>query len=302
MKDFDFNDAYSIVSEKLIGWLKGFIDMLPNILVAILIFVAFYFVAKLVRKLFGKLMSKISNNKSLIKLSGNTLAFIVNVIGLFIALGVLNLDKTVTSLLAGVGVIGLALGFAFQDTAANFMAGIFLTIQKPFKLGEIIQSNDFMGTVKHIDLRTTTIHTFQGQEVILPNKDVFQNAITNFSNTGRRRVDLSCGVSYGDDLKKVRDIAIKAIEGSDFLAKDEKVDLVFKEFGDSSINFDIRFWLNDTAQSVYKHSTSEAIIQLKQAFDDNDIMIPFPIRTLDFGIRGGEKLNPKMLSLNNSES
>lgn len=159
-----------------------------------------------------------------------------------------------------------------------------------------------MGTVKHINLRTTTLHSFQGQQIIIPNKDIFQNAIVNHTNTGRRRVDLSCGVSYGDDLKKVRDIAIGAIEGSDFLAKDEKIDLIFKEFGDSSINFDIRFWLNDTSQSVFKHSTSEAIIQLKQAFDDNDIMIPFPIRTLDFGIKGGEKLNPKMLSLNNSES
>lgn len=126
MKDFNLNDAYRIVSEKLIGWVKGFIDMLPNIIMAILIFTAFYFLAKLARKLFGKLMNKVSNNKSLIKLTGNTLAFLVNVVGLFVALSVLNLDKAVTSMLAGVGVIGLALGFAFQDTAANFMAVFFL--------------------------------------------------------------------------------------------------------------------------------------------------------------------------------
>jgi small conductance mechanosensitive channel len=125
---------------------------------------------------------------------------------------------------------------------------------------------------------------------------VFQSAIENFSDTNRRRVDLSCGISYGDNLDKVKEIAIKSIEGSDFLAENEKVDLVFTEFGDSSINFDLRFWLKDTKQGTYNDAKSDAIIKLKKAFDDNNIMIPFPIRTLDFGIRGGEKLDTMLKS------
>lgn len=296
MKDISITDAYEIISEKLVTWATNFIDMLPNILVAVIILILFYFLSKLARKITGKVFGKVSSNVSLVKLLGNTISLAIVVIGLFFALGVLNLDKTVTSLLAGVGVIGLALGFAFQDTAANFMSGIFLAIQKTFKVGEIIQSNGYVGVVKYINLRATIIHTFQGQEVILPNKMVFQNAIENFSDTNRRRVDLSCGISYGDDLDKVKEIATKAIQGSDFLSKEDQVDFVYTEFGDSSINFDLRFWLKDTSQSTYMHARSEAIVKLKKAFDENDIMIPFPIRTLDFGIKGGEKLNTMLKS------
>lgn len=216
-------------------------------------------------------------------------------VGLFFALGVLNLDKTVTSLLARVGVIGLALGFAFQDTAANFMAGIFLAVQKAFKVGEVIESNGYMGVVQQISLRATTIHNFDGQEIILPNKDVFQSAIENYSDTGRRRVDLACGISYGEDLDKVKEVAIASISGSEFLAENENISFFYTSFGDSSINFNLFFWINNTAQASYMEARREAIIKLKKAFDQNNIMIPFPIRTLDFGIKGGEKLN-SMLS------
>lgn len=295
MKEISLNNAYDILLEKLTGWLTALIDMLPNIAVAILILLIFYFLSKALTSVFGKVIVKISNNLSLNRLMSNTLSLIVMMVGLFFALGVLNLDKTVTSLLAGVGVIGLALGFAFQDTAANFMAGIFLAVQKTFKVGEVIESNGYMGVVQQISLRATTIHNFDGQEIILPNKDVFQSAIENYSDTGRRRVDLACGISYGEDLDKVKEVAIASISGSKFLAENENISFFYTSFGDSSINFNLFFWINNTAQASYMEARSEAIIKLKKAFDQNNIMIPFPIRTLDFGIKGGEKLN-SMLS------
>lgn len=295
MKEISLNNAYDILLEKLTGWLTALIDMLPNIAVAILILLIFYFLSKALTSIFGKVIVKISNNLSLNRLMSNTLSLIVMMVGLFFALGVLNLDKTVTSLLAGVGVIGLALGFAFQDTAANFMAGIFLAVQKTFKVGEVIESNGYMGIVQQISLRATTIHNFDGQEIILPNKDVFQSAIENYSDTGRRRVDLACGISYGEDLDKVKEVAIASISGSKFLAENENISFFYTSFGDSSINFNLFFWINNTAQASYMEARSEAIIKLKKAFDQNNIMIPFPIRTLDFGIKGGEKLN-SMLS------
>lgn len=295
MKEISLNNAYDILLEKLTSWLTALIDMLPNIAVAILILLSFYFLSKALTSVFGKVIVKISNNLSLNRLMSNTLSLIVMMVGLFFALGVLNLDKTVTSLLAGVGVIGLALGFAFQDTAANFMAGIFLAVQKTFKVGEVIESNGYMGVVQQISLRATTIHNFDGQEIILPNKDVFQSAIENYSDTGRRRVDLACGISYGEDLDKVKEVAIASISGSKFLAENEKISFFYTSFGDSSINFNLFFWINNTAQASYMEARSEAIIKLKKAFDQNNIMIPFPIRTLDFGIKGGEKLN-SMLS------
>tara|TARA_R110002049_G_scaffold218363_1_gene389844 strand:+ start:4687 stop:5589 length:903 start_codon:yes stop_codon:yes gene_type:complete len=299
MKDISLENVHHILLDKLTKWLTEFIDMLPNIAVAVVIIVAFYFISKAVKNVFGKVITKVSGNLSLNRLMSNTISLIIMTIGLFFALGVLNLDKTVTSLLAGVGVIGLALGFAFQDTAANFMSGIFLAVQKTFRVGEVIESNGYMGTVKEISLRATTIHNFDGQEIILPNKDVFQSAIENYSDTGRRRVELSCGISYGDDLEKVKKIATQSIEGSSFLDPNESISFFYSGFGDSSINFSLYFWINNTTQVTFLEARSEAIMKLKKAFDQNDIMIPFPIRTLDFGIKGGEKLNTMLSAQKN---
>ncbi|MBU1819988.1 MAG: mechanosensitive ion channel family protein, partial [Bacteroidetes bacterium] len=119
----------------------------------------------------------------------------------------------------------------------------------------------------------------------------FQNTIENFTVLGRRRLDLSVGVSYGDDLRKVKDITIKAAQKVSVRSMTDDITLYFEEFGDSSINFSLRIWLNATDQPTFLQGRHEAILYIKEAYDANDIMIPFPIRTLDFGIKGGEKLS-----------
>lgn len=291
----EIDNAYELVSEKLQGWLTDLIAMLPNLLAAVLIVLTFYFLSKLVSKGVDRLLVKISIHTSLRKFLNNLVQFALLVVGIFIALGVLDLDKTVTSLLAGVGVIGLALGFAFQDTAANFVAGVFLAFKSPFKIDEIVETGGTMGRVKHISLRATEIQTFQGAIVIVPNKDVFQNPISNFSSSGKRRVDLSCGISYGDNLDKVKEVSKKAMLNVKTILHDEGITFFYNSFGDSSINFTLRCWSKSVQQADFLEAQSDMIIALKNAFDENDIMIPFPIRTLDFGIKGGEQLNYSML-------
>ncbi len=142
-----------------------------------------------------------------------------------------------------------------------------------------------------MNLRNTIIRTPEGQIVYIPNKSVFENPLENFTSSGVRRVDLSCGVSYGDDLEKAREVAIEAVKGLENYNEDKGIDFYYEEFGGSSINFNIHFWVNFRRNPDYLSARSEAIIAITKAFDENDIMIPFPIRTLDFGIRGGEKLN-----------
>ncbi|MEQ8625273.1 MAG: mechanosensitive ion channel [Vicingaceae bacterium] len=291
MEEFKVEDAYKLVKGKLENWLEGFIAMLPNLAVAILILIVFYFVARFVRKGVSKMLPNISRNKSLNHLIANVVYITVVVIGTFVALEVLELEKTVTSLLAGVGVIGLALGFAFQDTAANFVSGIIMAVRSPINIGDIIESGNVMGVVQRINLRATEVHTFQGVLVVIPNRDVFQNPLYNYTHSGMRRVDLECGISYGDDLEKVKEVSIAAIEKAEGIDTKKGVTFFFNGFGDSSINFVVRAWAKDIQQAGFLAVQSNMIISLKNAFDENDIMIPFPIRTLDFGIKGGEKLN-----------
>jgi len=287
----NLEEGYKIITDKLQEWLNTAIEMLPNLAAAVLVLILFYFIASLIKKYAGKLMHRITNNKTIISLAQTILGVAILGAGLFIALGILNLDGTVTSLLAGAGIIGLALGFAFQDIAANFISGILLSVRHPFGINDIIETNDYYGTVQKLNLRNTIIKTPQGQVVYIPNKEVYENPFTNFTKNRERRIDLQCGVSYGDDLEKARKVTIEAIEGLENINKDKGIEFFYEEFGGSSINYVVRFWVDFSNNPDFWSPRSEAIMAIKKAYDENDIMIPFPIRTLDFGIRGGEKLN-----------
>ncbi len=293
-------NVYHTVTDKIQEWINTLIQMLPNIAVAIIVIVIFYLIAKLIKNFTSKVLNRFSNHIAVIRLISQVMFLIVFLVGFFIALGILNLDKAVTTLLAGAGIIGLALGFAFQDIASNFISGIILTIRQPFRINDIIKSNDYFGTVSHITLRTTNIITPQGERVLIPNKDVFQKPLINYSETGKRRIDLAVGISYGDDLEKVKKITIDAVKSVPNRMEDKEPKLYYSEFGNSSIDFIIMIWTKYTTEIEYKHSISDAIQNIKKAYDENDITIPFPIRTLDFGIKGGEKLSEVLPSANSA--
>ena len=285
--------AFGIV-DKLQGWVESFVLLLPNLVLAVLIVVVAAFLARLARRIVEGLLHRTTDRapqaKNVVGLLG-TLAYVaVLAAGTFIALTVLDLDGLVTTLLAGAGVVGLALGFAFQDIASNFIAGILMAVRNPFVVGEIIETGDYMGTVREITLRSTIIDTFQGQKVILPNAKVYGDPIVNYSSRGDRRVDVGCGVGYGDDLAEAQRVAVEAVEGLAMRQTAKPVQLYYTEFGDSSINFMIRFWVAFSKQTDFLEAQSEAIKAIKTAFDANGVTIPFPIRTLDFDPNGGVAL------------
>jgi small conductance mechanosensitive channel len=287
----NIGSAWSLLAGKVMGWGRDFVLLLPNLAVAVAVLVGFWLLAKLARNLLARLLRRVSHSEQVNRVLGQTVFLTLLAAGLFIALGILGLEKTVTSLLAGAGILGLALGFAFQDVAANLMAGIYLSIQHPFRVGHLIQSKDIVGVVRRIQLRWTEIRAPEGQVVLVPNKQVFENPITNYSATGQRRVDVTAGVSYGDDLEKVRRVAVQAIEAVSTRKPDTEVELFFQGLGESSINLVVRFWIDFTSsQSDYLQAKSEAIVRLKRALDDNGITVPFPTRTLDFAVKGGETL------------
>ncbi len=271
--------------------------------VALLLFILFLLIARIGRNIFGRLFQRTSNNKALQGLFETTTYYSILGLGIFIILSVLKLNQAVSSLLAGVGVVGLALGFAFQNIAANFVSGIILAFRAPFKIGEIVEVNDIMGKVYNTDLRVTTIETFQGQRVFVPNKEVLQNPIVNYSKLGKRRIDLEVGVSYAEDLRLVERVVVSTIKSMEGVIDHDKMVFDYSGFGDSSINFNIRFWITYPDEPGFLEERKKAIIAIKEAFDENSITIPFPIRTLDFGIKGGIQFKEQaghLLSLTNN--
>ncbi|NVK64881.1 MAG: mechanosensitive ion channel family protein [Flavobacteriales bacterium] len=275
-------EEINLIWGKLGSWYETFIAMLPNIILALAIGIGIFFIARGVRVVVSKYLFARWENIELKKIVAKVVQIVVIALGFMMALSIVELDKTVTSILAGVGVIGLALGFAFQDIAANFISGVFMASSKPFAVGDTIEVNDTQGVIQEIKLRTTIVKTFQGNDVIIPNTDLFQNQVTNYTANQERRIDLEVGVSYSEDLKVVKETSISAIKGIDGLQEGKDIVVLFTEFGGSSINLEVRFWTPNGTKANWLQVRSDAIEAIKTAYDSKGISIPFPIRTLEW--------------------
>ena len=280
IEKIELKSIFSLLEERLVSWYEIVIKSIPNIIASIFIILIFIFLAKLARKVFSKVLPRISKNEAVTSLLDTIIYFIIILIGFFVSLEILNLDKTVTSLLAGAGVLGLALGFAFQEIASNFVSGIFIAFREPYKLGDIVQLDQHFGKITNINLRTTSITTFQGLEIIIPNKHMFTKPFTNFTTTPKRRIDVEVGVSYEDDLEKVEKVTKEALLNINEIIKDEEPEVFFKEFADSSINLVARIWIHYPENQAFLKARHKAIINIKKHYDKNGISIPFPIRTI----------------------
>jgi small conductance mechanosensitive channel len=292
----DISKIYNAAVERLETWLYAIGANLPNLALSVLILIAALFLAKIVRRFSKKYLLKVRTDETISSFLSRLFAFVTVIAGVMLALSILDLTKTVSSILAGLGIVGLALGFAFQDTAANFLSGIYITFNQPYAIGDIVETKDgIMGYVQDINLRVTKIRTFDGPIVYVPNRHLFQENFTNYTEYGKRRLRLECGISYGEDLENVEAVVIEALSSVQGRCDKEDVTVHWQEFGDSSINFIANIWLEySNNNQAYIGVKNEAIKKLKSAFDANDIMIPFPIRTLDFGIKGGVTLDKSL--------
>jgi small conductance mechanosensitive channel len=286
-----FLEAWSKMLDKLMSWLDAIIINIPNILIAIIVFIVAILISKYVNKLTLRILDKGKLQRSMKEVIAKLMAIITILLGLFLILGILDLSKTLNTLLAGAGVAGLAVGLALQGAMANTYSGIILSYIKFVKIGDWIESNDYEGEIINIDLRAVTLKQVDNNLVYIPNKQVVENPIKNYSKTKKSRVILNCGVGYESDLEFVKKLAIETITNYfDAVKKTDEVLFLYREFGDSAINFELRYWINSTSGLEVAKSKTEAIIQLKKAFDANNINIPFPIRTLDIpNLKYGDK-------------
>jgi small-conductance mechanosensitive channel len=282
---------WQLITEKLQSWLEAGITLLPNFIVAILLAIFFGFLAKYVGRAAQKVLHKALKSEQISSLIASIIKVLVLFIGLFITIGFLGLTGTLTSLLAGAGIVGLALAFAFQDIIENLIAGIALGIRKPFQIGDVVEADEVFGTVKIINLHNTLVETFFGQIKIIPNKILFRNILTNYTSTGVRRIEVPVHISYADDPEKAALVITDAINAFDFVIKQEETAVFAKEFSDSSINLLVWFWIDYPGEKDFMQARHTAVVEIKKALEKADILIPFPIRTLDFGAKGGEKLN-----------
>ncbi len=292
----EFSASWDQLQEKLVGWVDALVTSIPNVILAAVVMGITLLMSRYVKRYVEKAVRRFSKNPTVINLLSNLGTFAFVLLGIFLILGILDLQKPLNSLLAGAGVVGLAVGLALQEPLVNIFSGVLLSMRDLYNVGDLIETNGYFGQIREITLRSTILRQLTGEEVTIPNKMVLQNPLVNFTNSKQRLLVLECGVSYGDDLEKVRKVALGAVQDVP-KDKDRPVQVFFTEFGSSSINFVLRLWLPKADQLTYVETRSMVIMALKKAFDDASITIPFPIRTLDFGIKGGEKLDQQRLSV-----
>lgn len=279
-----FKEAVDKMLTKLESWLDTIVLNIPNIIVAIIVFTLVIIISKYVNKLMKKLLTKTSLQLSMRRVIARFAAIAIIALGLFLVLGILDLGKTLNTILAGAGVLGLAVGLALQSALANTYSGIVLSYIKNIKNGDWIETNDFEGEVIDINFRATTLRQKDNNLVYIPNKLVVENPVKNYSSTPQSRVILECGVAYGSNLRDVKSLTIKTIiDNFEVPETDEDVLFLYRGFGDSSINYEIRFWINSSSGLEVAKAKSEAMMFIKEAYDAAKIEIPFPIRTLNLG-------------------
>jgi small conductance mechanosensitive channel len=261
----------TLIFEKLEDWTTTFIKMLPNLILAIIIIAAAYFLAKLARNVSYKVTQRVSKSDSVSGVVSVILQTLMMFFALTIALNILNLDKAVASLLAGVGIIGLALGFAFQDLSSNFISGLYMAFRRPFEIGDKVETNAFVGTIEKIELRSTTLLTTAGLHVIIPNKDIFQKPIINYSRSENRRVELEFTLPNTTDLGLAESIVRKALEQLDENPAKE-IEFYYTGIEDPKIKLIVSFQIDNQEPKGFMMHRHSAILAIHREFAENNII------------------------------
>lgn len=251
-----------------------------QILLAVAVFVGSIVLAGLLRVVLVRALDRGDADKYVGRLLGRFLSLVVVAFGAVYALGIA--DIRIGPILGALGVGGIALAFAAQDILENLVAGVLLQVRRPFRVGDQISSGDYDGTVKDINLRTVKLTSYDGLTVYLPNADVLQAPIVNYTRTPLSRTTLTVGVSYDADLETARQVLLAACRSVEAVPDDPPTEVWVEEFGDSSINLSVLFWHKADIASL-RRTRNDVAVSVKRHLDDAGITIPFPQRTLWFG-------------------
>ncbi len=242
---------------------------------AIVIFVIGRWVAKLVRQVVERMLTKGNVDTTLVKFAGNLTYGLLIVVVVLAALNQVGVQTT--SFIAIIGAAGLAIAFALQGSLANFAAGIMLIVFRPFAVGNFVQAGGEMGIVEEITLFTTQMRSPDNKVIIVPNSNITGGNIVNFSAKETRRVDLTIGVSYSDDLQKVKAVLADILAKDERILKDPEPTIGVVALADSSIDFAVRPWVN---AADYWGVYFDTLQTVKERFDAEGIQIPFPQRDI----------------------
>ncbi len=272
----------AIVTDQMEQFAKASIELAPGLIAATIFLILTWIVKKVVMKVFDKTLVQHSHMRpSLVRALKAIIGSGIWGVGILIAAMIAMPSLTPAKLLAGLGVGSIAIGLVFKDTFENFLAGLLILLRKSMRIDDYIECEGIEGCVKEITMRDTYIRKTNGELVIVPNGILYSNPLRVITDWDLRRITLVCGVAYDEDVDASREVIRKAVESAKTVSKEKPIQIFAKEFGASSIDFEVSWWTKSKPVDE-RESRDELVSVIKRALDDAGIEIPFPYRTMTF--------------------
>ena len=268
----EVNNGREMVDAALKWLAENGASFVVNVLVAVLLFLIGSHLIRLVTSATQKALQKTGRVNALLQ---NFLCSVVNKTAwvLLAMIVVQRLGVNIAPLIAGLGVTGFILGFAFQESLGNLASGMMIAINQPFKVGDYVAVGGIEGSVMELNMMATTLTTGDFKKVVVPNKVVWGAAITNYTAMDRRRVDMAIGIAYGMDIGKAKRIALEVMSAHPLVLADPAPITEVLSLGDSAVNLVMRPWTSPADYWTVLFAVNQAV---KEAFDKNGIELPFP--------------------------
>ena len=267
---------------KIEGMINGVIAMLPNIVVALIVFLIFYAIAREIKWLVRRITTKHRHARNLGLVLGRLSQGIIILVGLFIALSIVIPSFKAGDLVQLLGISGVAIGFAFRDILQNFLAGILILLTEPFHIDDQIVFKGFEGTVENIQTRATTIRTYDGRRIVIPNSELFTNSVMVNTAFENRRMEYEVGIGYNDDIDQAKQLILEAIASVDEVLKDPPPDALVVALAESTVNIRARWWISPPRRADALETQDKVLTAIKKKLTANGIDLPFPTQQILF--------------------
>lgn len=276
------NEEISTLLDKMQAMLNGFIILLPNVVLALIVFAIFFFVARAIKKVVRNLTRDRRQARNLGMVLGRLAQGTTILVGLFIALSIVIPSLKASDLVQLLGISGVAIGFAFRDILQNFLAGILILLTEPFRIDDQIVFKDFEGTVENIQTRATTIKTYDGRRIVIPNSELFTNSVTVNTAFDKRRLEYDIGIGYGDDIDEARRLILEAIHETDGVLETPAPDAIVVELAGSTVNIRARWWVQPPRRADVLDLQDRVLTNIKNKLTANGVDLPFPTQQILF--------------------
>ena len=276
------NAEISTAWDKIQTMINGLIALLPNILLGLIVFIFFLFIASRIKAIVKRLTRNRRSARNLGLVLGRLAQGLTILIGLFIALSIVIPTFQAGDLIQLLGISGVAIGFAFRDILQNFLAGILILLTEPFQIDDQIVFKGFEGTVENIETRATTIRTYDGRRIVIPNSELFTNSVTVNTAFDNRRLEYDVGIGYNDDIDRAKQLMLDAMHSVDEVLTDPAPDVLVMELAESTVNIRVRWWVHPPRRADNLISRDKVITAIKKTLVANGIDLPFPTQQILF--------------------